>query len=56
MLREAAQIRQEDLQKRLLRARELLPPVLLVLVATVIALVVCSVLGPLLEMLSALPQ
>lgn len=56
MLREAARLRQEDLQKRLARGKELLAPLLLVLVALVIAAVVCTVLGPLLEMLSALPQ
>lgn len=56
MLREAAHLRQNDLQKKLARGKEILAPLLLVLVALVIAAVVCTVLGPLLEMLNYLPQ
>ena len=56
MLREAARLRQEDLQRKLARGKEILAPLLLLIVALVIAVVVCTVLGPLLEMLNALPQ
>ena len=56
MLREAAQLRQQDLQHKIAQLREILAPLLLLFVAMVIGAVVCTVLGPLLEMLSTLPQ
>ena len=56
MLREAASIGQQDLEARLTKLREVLAPLLLLSAAGMIAAVVCTVLGPLLELLSALPQ
>ena len=56
MLREAASIGQQDLKARLTKLREVLAPLLLLSAAGMIAAVVCTVLGPLLELLSALPQ
>ncbi|MGM9528679.1 MAG: type II secretion system F family protein [Phascolarctobacterium sp.] len=56
MLREAARLGQQDMQSKIAKLREVLAPLLLLLAAGVIAAVVCAVLGPLLEMLSALPQ
>ena len=56
MLREAAKLRQQDLHSKIARLREILAPLLLIFVACIIGAVVCTVLGPLLEMLSALPE
>ena len=56
MLREAASMGQQDLESRITKLREVLAPLLLLIAAGMIAAVVCTVLGPLLELLSALPQ
>lgn len=56
MLREAARIGQEDLHAKAEKFKELLAPLLLSVAALLIGSVICAVLGPLLEMLSALPQ
>lgn len=56
MLREAASLAQHDLEGKITKLRELIAPLLLLVAASIIAGVVCTVLGPLLEMLSALPQ
>ncbi|MGM9569775.1 MAG: type II secretion system F family protein [Phascolarctobacterium sp.] len=56
MLREAAKLRQQDLHSKIAKLREILAPLLLLFVACIIGGVVCTVLGPLLEMLSALPE
>lgn len=55
MLREAARIGEEDLRVKLAKIKEVLAPMLLLAAALVIAAVVCAVVSPLLEMLSALP-
>ena len=55
MLREAARIGEDDLRIKLAKIKEVLAPMLLLAAALVIAAVVCAVVGPLLEMLSALP-
>lgn len=55
MLREAARIGEDDLRIKLAKIKEVLAPVLLLGAALVIAAVMCAVMGPLLEMLSALP-
>ena len=47
---------QQDLESRITKLREVLAPLLLLIAAGMIAAVVCTVLGPLLEPLSALPQ
>ncbi len=56
MLREAAAIGEQDLQEKLARLKEYLAPALLLLAALMVAVVVCAVVGPLLEMVSALPE
>ncbi|MGM9582982.1 MAG: type II secretion system F family protein [Phascolarctobacterium sp.] len=56
MLREAARLGQQDLETRIAKLREIIAPLLLLVAAGLIAAVVCTVLGPLLELLSALPQ
>ena len=56
MLREAARIGQQDLETKIAKLREIIAPLLLLAAAALIAAVVCTVLGPLLELLSALPQ
>lgn len=56
MLKEAARIGEEDLRENLERIKEFLAPLLLLVAAVVIAAVVCVVLGPLFEMLSAMPE
>ena len=56
MLREAAGMGQQDLEARITKLKEVLTPLLLLVAAAMIGAVVCTVLGPLLEMLTALPQ
>ncbi len=56
MLKEAARIGEEDLRENLERIKEFLAPLLLLVAAVVIGIVVCVVLGPLFEMLSAMPE
>ena len=56
MLKEAARIGEEDLRENLERINEFLASLLLLVAAVVIAAVVCVVLGPLFEMLSAMPE
>lgn len=56
MLNEAADILEQDLQSKLEKFRELLAPVLLLITALLTALVVCSVMGPLFDLFTALPE
>ena len=56
LLHEAASILEQDLQERLEKLREVLSPILLLLAALITALVVCSVIGPLFDLFSALPE
>lgn len=56
MLTEAAMILEQDLQGRLERFRELFAPMLLLVAALFTALVVCSVMGPLFDLFTALPE
>lgn len=56
MLREAARLGEESLASKLMRFKELVTPLLLLVVAGIIAVVVCSVLGPLMEMIALLPE
>ncbi len=56
MLTEAADILEQDFKDRLERLRELLAPALLLVAALLTALVVCSVMGPLFDLFTALPE
>ncbi len=56
LLNEAVGILEQDLQERLEKLREILSPILLLMAALVTALVVCSVIGPLFELFTALPE
>ena len=56
LLNEAASILEQDLRDRLEKLREILAPLLLLVAALVTAIVVCSVVGPLFELFSALPE
>ena len=56
LLNEAANILEQDLRDRLEKLREILAPILLLMAALVTATVVCSVVGPLFELFSALPE
>lgn len=56
MLSEAAGIVEQDLRGRLEKAREILAPLLLLVAALLTALVVCSVVSPLFELFTALPE
>lgn len=56
MLNEAANILEQDLRERLEKLQELLAPLLLLLAALLTALVVCSVISPLFELFTALPE
>ena len=56
LLNEAASILEQDLRDRLEKLREILAPLLLLVAALVTATVVCSVVGPLFELFSALPE
>ena len=56
LLNEAASILEQDLRDRLEKLREILAPFLLLVAALVTATVVCSVVGPLFEVFSALPE
>ncbi|MBQ8417503.1 MAG: type II secretion system F family protein [Phascolarctobacterium sp.] len=56
MLNEAAVILEQDLRNRLEKARELLSPLLLLVAALITAVVVCSVVSPLFELFTALPE
>lgn len=56
MLNEAAGILEQDLQSKLEKFRELFAPVLLLIAALLTALVVCSVMGPLFDLFTALPE
>ena len=56
MLEQASSIGEQDLQNGLDRVKEILSPMLLLIVALVIAGVVCSVIGPLFNLISALPE
>jgi type II secretory pathway component PulF len=56
MLREAGRLGEQELQGRLARLRELIAPLLLIVVACVCATVLVAVLGPLLELLTVLPE
>jgi type IV pilus assembly protein PilC len=56
LLNEAANILEQDLRDRLEKLREILAPILLLMAAIVTATVVCSVVGPLFELFSALPE
>ena len=56
MLTEAAQILEQDLRGRLEQFRELFAPMLLLIAALLTALVVCSVMGPLFDLFTALPE
>ena len=56
MLQEAVTAGEQRLQQQLGRLRELLVPLLLLVAAIIIAGIVCIVIGPLFEMLSAMPE
>ena len=56
LLNEAASILEQDLRDSLEKLREILAPLLLLVAALVTATVVCSVVGPLFELFSALPE
>lgn len=56
LLNEASTILEQDLRDRLEKVRELLAPLLLLMAALVIAMVVCSVVGPLFDLFTALPE
>lgn len=56
MLNEAATILEQDLRERLERLRELLAPLLLLVAALVVGAVVCSVVSPLFDLFTALPD
>lgn len=56
MLQEAVTAGEQRLQQQLGRLQELLVPLLLLVAAIIIAGIVCIVIGPLLEMLSAMPE
>lgn len=56
LLNEAAMILEQDLRERLEKLQEVLAPILLLLAALVTAAVVCSVVGPLFDLFSALPE
>ena len=56
MLQEAVTAGEQRLQQQLGRLQELLLPLLLLVAAIIIAGIVCIVIGPLFEMLSAMPE
>ena len=56
MLQEAVTAGEQRLQQQLGRLQELLVPLLLLVAAIIIAGIVCIVIGPLFEMLSAMPE
>ena len=56
LLDEAAGILEQDLQECLEKLREILSPILLLMAALITALVVCSVIGPLFELFTTLPE
>ena len=56
MLHEAVTAGEQRLQQQLGRLQELLVPLLLLVAAIIIAGIVCIVIGPLFEMLSAMPE
>ena len=56
MLQEAVPAGEQRLQQQLGRLQELLVPLLLLVAAIIIAGIVCIVIGPLFEMLSAMPE
>lgn len=56
MLKEAAQIGTEDIKEKLDRLKEFLAPLLLLIVACIIAVIVYAIVGPLFEILSVLPE
>lgn len=56
MLEEAAQIAESDLRYRLEKLRELLAPTLLMVAALITAGLVCTVMSPLFDLFSAIPD
>ena len=56
MLQEAVTAGEQRLQQQLGRLQELMVPLLLLVAAIIIAGIVCIVIGPLFEMLSAMPE
>lgn len=56
MLQEAVTAGEQRLQQQLGRLQELLVPLLLLVAAIIIAGIVCIIIGPLFEMLSAMPE
>ena len=56
MLEEAAKIAEEDLQERITKMRELLAPSLLLLAAILTAGIICTVIGPLFDLFTAIPE
>ena len=56
MLQEAVTAGEQRLQQQLGRLQELLVPLLLLVAAIIIAGIICIVIGPLFEMLSAMPE
>lgn len=56
MLEEAAKIAEMDLKERLDKLRELFAPCLLLCAALVTAGIVCSILGPLFDLFTAIPE
>lgn len=56
MIEEAAKLLEQDLQDKLIKVKELLAPVLLLLAAVLTAVIICAVIGPLFDLFSALPE
>lgn len=56
MLEEAAKIAEEDLRDYLDKLRELLAPTLLLIAATLTASIVVSIMGPLFDLFTAIPE
>ena len=56
MLQEAVTAGEQRMQQQLGRLQELMVPLLLLVAAIIIAGIVCIVIGPLFEMLSAMPE
>lgn len=56
MVEEAAGLLERDLQDKLLKFKEILAPVLLLMAAVLTAVIVCAVIGPLFDLFSALPE
>ena len=56
MLDEAGKIAEEDLRERLAKVRELLAPTLLLIVAVLTAGIICTVMAPMFDLFTAIPD